>query len=89
MSEMVRVQVAANGRLVLPKALRAALGLQDAGSVLMSLDDGDIKITSIAKSVAAAQALYRAHVVHDFTSDDFLAERRKEALAERRFDEAD
>jgi bifunctional DNA-binding transcriptional regulator/antitoxin component of YhaV-PrlF toxin-antitoxin module len=89
MSEMVRVQVAANGRLVVPKAFRAALGLKDAGTVLMSLDDGEVKITTIAKNIAAAQAMYRAHVIHDSTSDDFLAERRKEALAERRFDEAD
>jgi aromatic ring-cleaving dioxygenase len=48
-----------------------------------------VKITTIAKNIAAAQAMYRAHVIHDSTSDDFLAERRKEALAERRFDEAD
>jgi AbrB family looped-hinge helix DNA binding protein len=80
MSEMVKVQVAANGRMVVPKAIRNALGLKDAGTIIMSVDDGQVHITSMAMRIAQAQAHYRAHVVNDLSSDDFLAERRREAL---------
>jgi AbrB family looped-hinge helix DNA binding protein len=84
MSEMIGVRVASNGRLVLPKAIRSALGLKDAGTIVMSVDDGEVRITSTLQRVKKAQAYYRANVVDDFSTDDFLAERRKEALEEDR-----
>jgi AbrB family looped-hinge helix DNA binding protein len=89
MTGSLAVKVASNGRLVLPKAVREALGLKDAGVVVMSVVDDEVRLTSMAKNVAAAQAYYKAHVVRDYSTDDFLDDRRKEALAERTFDEAD
>jgi bifunctional DNA-binding transcriptional regulator/antitoxin component of YhaV-PrlF toxin-antitoxin module len=79
MAQVMDVRMAANGRLVLPKAARAALGLEGAGVLAVSVDGDEVKLISIARSVAQAQALYRDHVSHDQTSDDFLAERRREA----------
>lgn len=89
MANSLAVRVASNGRLVLPKAIRKALGLEDAGVIVMSVVDGEVRLTSMAKNVAAAQAYYKAHVLRDYSTDDFLEDRRKEALAERTFDEAD
>jgi bifunctional DNA-binding transcriptional regulator/antitoxin component of YhaV-PrlF toxin-antitoxin module len=83
------VRVASNGRLVLPKAIRKALGVENAGVVVMSVVDDEVRLTSVAKNIAAAQAYYKAHVLRDATTDDFLEDRRKEALAERTFDKAD
>lgn len=87
--DAISVHVASNGRLVLPKAMRAALGLKDAGVVVMSVVNEEVHLTSMASNIAAAQAMYRAHVVRDQTTDEFLAQRRLEALAERRFDAVD
>jgi AbrB family looped-hinge helix DNA binding protein len=89
MANSLAVRVASNGRLVLPKAIRKALGLEDAGVVVISVVDDEVRLTSMAKNVAAAQAYYKAHVVRDYSTDDFLEDRRKEALSERTFDEAD
>jgi AbrB family looped-hinge helix DNA binding protein len=89
MSETIDVRVASNGRLVLPKAIRSALGLKDAGKVTMTIEDGEVRIISNLQRIAQAQAFYRKHVVNDFSSDDFLAERKREALAEDLKDAAD
>jgi bifunctional DNA-binding transcriptional regulator/antitoxin component of YhaV-PrlF toxin-antitoxin module len=89
MSNSMSVRVASNGRLVLPKAIRKALGVENAGVVVMSVVDDEVRLTSVAKNIAAAQAYYKAHVLRDATTDDFLEDRRKEALAERTFDKAD
>jgi AbrB family looped-hinge helix DNA binding protein len=82
MLQMIDVSVASNGRLVLPKAIRTALGVEAGGKLTIALEDGDVRILSAPQRVALAQAYYRAHVVHDFTSDDFLVERKREALEE-------
>jgi bifunctional DNA-binding transcriptional regulator/antitoxin component of YhaV-PrlF toxin-antitoxin module len=76
---MFNVRIAANGRMVLPKAVRAALGVDGAGVVSISIEGGEAKLTSMASRIKHAQALYRKHVKNDRSSDDFLEERRQEA----------
>ena len=84
MSQMIDVRIAPNGRMVLPKAARAALGVTGAGIVALSVDGDEVKLTSMASRVRYAQALYREHVKNDRSSDDFLEERRREAEREPR-----
>ena len=79
MAQMINARIAANGRMVLPKAVRAALGVNGAGVVSISVDGEEVRLTSIASRVKHAQALYRQHVKNDRSSDDFLEERRQEA----------
>ena len=84
MSQWINVRLAPNGRMVLPKAARAALGVTGAGVVSLSVDGDEVKLTSMATNVKRAQALYRLHVKNDRSSDDFLEERRQEAAREPR-----
>jgi AbrB family looped-hinge helix DNA binding protein len=84
MGENFDAKVARNGRLVLPKSVRQALGMADGGTVVFSVEDGEIRLTSIQDSVRRAQALYRQYATHDATVDDFLAERRSDAMLEDR-----
>jgi AbrB family looped-hinge helix DNA binding protein len=87
MAETFSLRMATNGRVVIPKSLRVALGLKDDGDILVAtIRDGEVSLNSIAASVAAAQASYKANVKRPQTSDEFLAQRKKEALAERTFD---
>lgn len=79
MSQMIDVRVAPNGRMVLPKAARAALGVTGAGVVALSIDGDEVKLASMASRVRYAQALYREHVKDGTSSDDFLEARRREA----------
>lgn len=82
MQQVIDVRVAPNGRMVLPKAARAALGVTGAGVVVLSVDGDEVKLTSMASRVRYAQALYREHVKNGTSSDDFLKERRREAAEE-------
>lgn len=84
MSQAITMRVAANGRVVLPKAAREALGVTGAGVVAVLVDGDEVKLTSMASRVRYAQALYREHVKNDRSSDDFLEERRQEAAKEPR-----
>lgn len=79
MSEVIDIRIAPNGRMVLPKAAREALGVTGAGVVALSVDGEAVTLTSMASNVRRAQALYRAHVTDDQTSEAFLEARRAEA----------
>ena len=79
MGKAFDARVANNGRLVLPKMVREALGMADGGTVVFSVEGDEVKLTSIHQSIKRAQDLYRQHVTSDFTVDDFIAERRAEA----------
>ena len=78
------VRVANNGRMVLPKSVREALGVTQGGAVVLSIEGDVVKLTSIRQSVAQAQALYRQHATNDLSVDDFIAERRAEAAREEK-----
>jgi len=75
-------RVAHNGRLVLPKMVREALGMADGGTVVFSVEGDQVKLTSIQQSVKRAQELYRLYATKDLSADDFIAERRAEAARE-------
>ena len=78
MGKAFDARVARNGRLVLPKMVREALGLADGGTVVFSVEGEEVKLTSIHQSVRHAQSLYRQYATHSASVDDFLAERRAE-----------
>lgn len=84
MSQAFDARVANNGRLVLPKMVREALGMADGGTVVFSVEDGEVRLTSIQQSIRHAQELYRRHAKIEASVDDFLAERRVEAEREDR-----
>ena len=79
MSETVDVRVAANGRLVLPKTVREAMGLDGETVVTLVMEEGGVRLIPLSERIAEAQALYRATARRDRTVDDFLRERREEA----------
>jgi bifunctional DNA-binding transcriptional regulator/antitoxin component of YhaV-PrlF toxin-antitoxin module len=83
MQEVMDIRVAPNGRMVLPKAARAALGVTGAGIIALSVDGDQVKLTSMRSSIQRAQALYRAHVKNDQPSEALLEERRAEATKEQ------
>ena len=82
MNQVLDVRVAHNGRMVLPKSVREALGVTGGGAVILSVDGGVVTLTSITQSIHHAQALYIQYVTHDRSSDDFIQERRQDAVRE-------
>lgn len=88
MNRSMDVRVAPNGRMVLPRVIREALGVNGPAVVVLSIEGDEVKLTSARRGVARAQALYRAHATADRSSDDFLADRRRESARDRAEEEA-
>ena len=78
-----RVRVDSAGRIVVPAGLRRALGIGTGQELLLSLDDGFVRMQTIDAALARVRAIARrrrssgASVV-----DEFIAERRAEAATE-------
>lgn len=78
MAQTFDVRVAANGRMVLPAAVRNALGVSGDTKVTLTLADGQVAISGVAERVKRAQDLYRAHAIKGRSVDAFLKERKTE-----------
>ncbi|MGB3723006.1 MAG: AbrB/MazE/SpoVT family DNA-binding domain-containing protein [Pacificimonas sp.] len=78
------VRVADNGRMVLPMAIRSAIGLKDGGKLVLTLDSDGIHLAPTRQGVEAAQALYRKYARGGRSTADFLRDRREEAIREER-----
>ena len=70
------IKIASNGRMVLPAAVREALGLRGEGRLILAVNGDEVRLSPISHVVARVQGLYRDNVKNDATSDDFLKERR-------------
>jgi bifunctional DNA-binding transcriptional regulator/antitoxin component of YhaV-PrlF toxin-antitoxin module len=82
MQQEIDIRVAPNGRMVLPRSVRDALGVTGSGVIVLSVDGDEVKLTSIRQSIKRAQDLYHKHATNDLTVDDFIAERRAETARE-------
>ena len=82
--EMIDIRIAENGRMVLPRSARKALGVTGAGVIVLSIDGDNVKLTSMRQSIKRAQDLYRKHATNDLSVDDFIVERRAETARENR-----
>jgi bifunctional DNA-binding transcriptional regulator/antitoxin component of YhaV-PrlF toxin-antitoxin module len=80
----VRLAVAENGRLVIPKPLRDAMHLDDAGMVTAFLDeDGVLMLVTPGAAIAKAQRMARLlDRGEGSVVDELIAERRAEAARE-------
>ena len=81
--EHYRVQIAANGRMVLPAGLRQQLHVEGGGLLIIRQDEGKLVLESVDDAVRRAQALVRryAPAVQGVT-DELLFERRADAARE-------
>jgi AbrB family looped-hinge helix DNA binding protein len=79
-SLQIRTQVGEGGRVVIPAAMRAALGLEVGDDVLLRLDGGDLRLLSAVQALREAQELVRSYVPRGTSlADELIAERRREA----------
>lgn len=75
------INVAGNGRMVLPASVRKAMGLQGDAKVILTIEDDQVRLSPMKHGVSRAQALYREHARLTRTTDDFLVERNDETAA--------
>ena len=81
-TQSIDVKVASNGRMVLPASVRKAMGLHGDAKVILTVEDDQVRLSPIGHGVSRAQALYREHAKQSRTVDDFLSDRKAEAVAE-------
>ncbi len=81
--EHYRVQIAANGRMVLPVGLRQQLHVEGGGLLIIREDGGRLVLESVDDAVRRAQALVRQYApAAQGVTDELLAERRIDAARE-------
>jgi AbrB family looped-hinge helix DNA binding protein len=72
-----------NGRLVIPAAFRKALGIASGDTVVLRLDDGELKITTLRQRIKRSQQIVRKYVPRTVSLvDELIAERREAAKRE-------
>lgn len=76
------VRLGAQGRLVVPAALRKALGLQAGDTLVARVEDGRLILETRASIKRRLQARYRQIPATRCLSDELIAERRAEARRE-------
>ena len=82
MAKTIDLRVGANGRMVLPKALRQAMGLSGDTKVIATVEGDEVRLAPIHHGARRAQELYKRYARSERTVDDFLADRRAEADAD-------
>jgi AbrB family looped-hinge helix DNA binding protein len=79
----VTINVSPTGRLYLPAEVRRALGLKGPGQVVITIDDGEVRLSTMAQALERARALARPYAPKDrLASEELIAERRAEARRE-------
>ena len=72
-----------NGRIVIPAAIRRNMGLNPGDVVVMSLEDGVLRIESQLAKIRRIQAEFKPFAnPASLASDELIAERREEARRE-------
>ena len=78
-----KVRLGPDGRVVIPAAMREALGLKEGDVLFARLEGGEIKLLTPQAAMRRAQAIVRQFVPEGVSLvDELIADRRREAARE-------
>ncbi len=81
--EAQRVKIVEGGKLVIPAMMRRELGIGAGDTVMVDIDNGELRIRSMSRALERARAIVRRHVPEGVSLTDELAvDRRAEAVRE-------
>jgi AbrB family looped-hinge helix DNA binding protein len=83
MQEETRTRINQNGRVVIPASFRKALGINIGDELVLRIEDDELRISTLKRSIERAQRLVRQHVKPGTSlADELIAERREAAKRE-------
>jgi AbrB family looped-hinge helix DNA binding protein len=78
-SAIERVKISEGGRLVIPAAMRDALGVKPGDTLLLRLDNGSLRADTITSAVRRVHAIAKKYDTGiDNAVDQFLVDKREE-----------
>jgi AbrB family looped-hinge helix DNA binding protein len=83
MNTEARLRINENGRVVIPASFRKALGINPGDEVILSLEEDELRITTMKRRIERAQRHVRKYVKPGVSLvDELIAERREAAKRE-------
>lgn len=83
MNQEARLKVNENGRVVIPAAFRKALGIYPGDTVILSVEDDELRITTMKRRIERAQQRAQKYLKPGISLvDELIAERREAARSE-------
>jgi AbrB family looped-hinge helix DNA binding protein len=83
MNTEARLRINENGRVVIPASFRKALGIKPGDEVILSIEDDELRITTMKRRIERAQRHVRKYVKPGVSLvDELIAERREAAKRE-------
>jgi AbrB family looped-hinge helix DNA binding protein len=74
----MRTRLDSNGRIVLPAAVRLALGLRPGDQLIVDVEGREIRLVTVAEAARRAQELVRRYVdPGESLAESLVAERRR------------
>lgn len=84
MTDEIRLKINQNGRVVIPAAVRKALGVGIGDELIGQLTDDELRITTMKRRIERAQRHVRKYVKPGISLvDELIADRRREAAREK------
>ncbi len=84
MTEEIRLKINQNGRVVIPAAVRKALGVDIGDELIGQFTDDELRITTMKRRIERAQRHVRKYVKPGVSLvDELIADRRREAAREK------
>ena len=81
--EAQRVKIVDGGKLVIPASMRRQLGIGTGDTVLVDVDNGELRVRSVTRAIERARAILRKHIPEGSAlADELIADRRREAERE-------
>ncbi len=83
MNAEARLRINENGRVVIPASFRKALGINPGDEVILTLEEDELRLTTMKRRIERAQRHVRKYVKPGVSLvDELIAERREAAKRE-------